>query len=62
MGKRKPKLVRHELPGSVFLFLLRKYRSPLLPTLSFTFPLTDESVFDEKKSIITSAVSAFVSR
>ena len=61
MGKRKPKPVRHELPGSIFLFLLRKNQSPLLPTLSFTYSLTDKSVFDEKK-IITSTVSALVSR
>ena len=62
MGKRKPKPVRHELSGSKFLFLLRKNQSLLLPPLSFTFPLTEKSVFDEKKSIKTSAVSAFVSR
>ena len=61
MGKRKPKLVRHELPGSIFLFLPRKYLSPLLPPLSLSFPLTDKSVFDEKKKIIPSAVPAFVS-
>ena len=62
MGKRKPKPVRHELPGSKFLFLQRKNQSPLFPPLSLTFPLTDKSVFDEKKNIITSAVSASVSR
>ena len=49
MGKRKPKLVWHKLPESIFLFLLRKYQSPLLPPFSFTLPLTDISVFDEKK-------------
>ena len=45
MGKRKPKPVRHELSGSKFLFLLRKNQSLLLPPLSFTFPLTEKSVF-----------------
>ena len=62
MGKRKPKPVRHELSGSKFLFLLRKNQSLLLPPLSFTFPLTDKSVFNEKKRIIKSAVSASGSR
>ena len=61
MGKRKPKPVQHKLPGFKFLFLLRKNQSPLFPPLSFTFPLTDKSVFDEK-IIITSAVPASVSR
>ena len=61
MGKHKPKLVRHEHPGSIFLFLPRKYQSPLLPPLSFTFSFTDKSIFDEK-IIITSAVPASVSR
>ena len=59
MGKRKPKPVQHKLSGSKFLFLLRKNQSPLFPPLSFTFPLTDKSVFDEKKSIKTSAVPVF---
>jgi len=62
MSKRKPKPVQHKLPGFKFLFLLRKYQSPLLPHLSFTFPLTDKLVLDEKKSMITSAVPASVSR
>ena len=62
MGKRKPKPVRHELSGSKFLFLLRKNQSLLLPPLSFTFTLTDKSVFGEKKNIITSDVSAFERR
>ena len=59
------KHMRHLFPDVVSynrFVELRKYQSPLLPTLSFTFPLTDESVFDEKKSIITSTVSALVSR
>ena len=56
MGKRKPKLVRHELPGSVFLFLLKMYQSPLFTPLSTLFLLTEESVFDEKKNIISSSV------
>ena len=59
--KRKPKPVQHKLPGFKFLILLRKNQSPLFPPLSFTFPLTDKSVFDEK-IIITSAVPASVSR
>jgi len=50
-----------EIPGLLFLFLLSKYQSPLLPPLSLSFPLTDKSVFDEKKKIIPSAVPAFVS-
>ena len=59
------KHMRHLFPDVVSynrFVELRKYQSPLLPTLSFTFPLTDESVFDEKKSIITSTISALVSR
>ena len=39
MGKRKPKPVQHKLPGFKFLFLPRKYLSPLLPPLSLSFPL-----------------------
>ena len=52
MGKLKPELVRRVLPGSIFLFLLKMYQSPLFPPLSTLFLLTEESVFDEKKNII----------
>ena len=42
--------------GSIFLFLLKMYQSPLFPPLSTLFLLTEESVFDEKKNIISSSV------
>ena len=56
MGKLKPELVRRVLPGSICLFLLKMYQSPLFPPLSTLFLLTEESVFDEKKNIISSSV------
>ena len=32
MGKRKPKLVRHELPGSVFLFFTEEVAITIAPS------------------------------
>ena len=48
MSKRKPKLIQHKLPGSKFLFLLKK--NPVISPIPFSFysPFTDKPVFDEK--------------
>jgi hypothetical protein len=58
MGKSKPKLVWHKFPGSVFLFLLRKCQSPLLPPSRSPFLLAEKTIGDTKSHFeLTLAIS-----